>query len=51
MDALERETRLVRDFKDDDEVEAEVGGIVPDVGLHSLQKFHFLPNCGTLLAH
>jgi hypothetical protein len=32
MDALEGETRLVRDFKEDDEVEVEVGGIVPDVG-------------------
>jgi hypothetical protein len=32
MDALEKETRLVKDFKDVDKVKVEVGDIVPDVG-------------------
>jgi hypothetical protein len=41
MDALERETRMVRDFKYDDEVEAEVGGIVLNVGCTRSRNFIF----------
>jgi hypothetical protein len=42
MDALEGEAHLVRDFKENDEVEVEVGGIVPDVGFtHSTNSIFF----------
>jgi hypothetical protein len=32
MSALEAEVRLVREFKDDGEVEYQVGGLIPDLG-------------------
>jgi hypothetical protein len=32
MSALEAKVRLVREFKDDEDVEHQVGGLIPDLG-------------------
>jgi hypothetical protein len=32
MPTLEEEVKLVREFKEDEEVEHQVGGIIPDLG-------------------